>query len=220
LALATLIAALDHRGRSGEGQYIDFSQGEAALHFLTPILLDYEINGRLTVRAGNIDLNMSPHGVYPAARHDTWVAIACENDEQWQRLAAVICRDDLATLTTPQRLNRREELDAALSAWTAQRDQFDLQQELQSVAVPAHAVQNSPECHNDPQLLSLGHFVTTNHGELGPVELEGPRIYLSDTPAEIGPPPTLGQHVVPILETILGYDQDHITRILVSGALR
>ena len=67
-ALAALLAALDYRRRSGEGQYIDFSQGEAALHFLTPILLDWEINGRLAERAGNSDLNMSPHGVYPRGR--------------------------------------------------------------------------------------------------------------------------------------------------------
>jgi crotonobetainyl-CoA:carnitine CoA-transferase CaiB-like acyl-CoA transferase len=219
LALATLLAALDHRRRCGEGQYIDFSQGEAALHFLTPILLDYEINGRIPERTGNADLNMSPHGVYPSAGPDTWVAIACENDEQWQRLAAVIGRDDLATLTTSERLTRREELDAAVAGWTARRDQFDAQAELQSVAVAAHVVQNSPECRNDPQLLSLGHFVTTDHAELGQVELEGTRIYLSDTPAEIGPAPTLGQHMLPVLETILGYDQDRITGLLVSGAL-
>jgi benzylsuccinate CoA-transferase BbsF subunit len=219
LALATLLAALDHRRRSGQGQYIDFSQGEAALHFLTPILLDFEINGRLSERAGNADANMSPHGVYPAAGPDTWVAIACENDEQWQRLAAVIGRDDLATLTTSQRLARQDELDAVVAAWTTQRQQFDAQEELQSVAVPAHAVQNSPECRNDPQLSSLGHFVTTNHAELGPVELEGARIRLSDTPAEVGPAPTLGQHVLPVLETILGYDQDRIFRLLACGAL-
>ena len=104
-ALAALLAALDHRRRSGEGQYIDFSQGEAALHFLTPILLDWEINGRLAERAGNSDLNMSPHGVYAAAAPDTWVAIACETDQQWQTLAAVIGRADLAALTTSERLS-------------------------------------------------------------------------------------------------------------------
>jgi crotonobetainyl-CoA:carnitine CoA-transferase CaiB-like acyl-CoA transferase len=219
LALATLIAALDHRRRSGEGQYIDFAQGEAALHFLTPILLDCEINGRVRDRAGNTDVNMSPHGVYPAVEPDSWVAIACENDEQWQSLAAVIGRADLAALTTPERLNRRDELDEALTLWTGHRGHFEAQQELQSNAVPAHAVQNSPECRGDPQLVSLGHFVTTDHPGLGQVELEGTRINLADTPAEIGPAPTLGQHVLPILETILGYDQDRITELLVSGAL-
>ncbi|HLZ70383.1 MAG TPA: CoA transferase, partial [Dehalococcoidia bacterium] len=49
----SLLAALDHRRRTGEGQYIDLSQVEAALHFLTPALLDYTVNGRITRRAGN-----------------------------------------------------------------------------------------------------------------------------------------------------------------------
>jgi crotonobetainyl-CoA:carnitine CoA-transferase CaiB-like acyl-CoA transferase len=220
LALATLLAALDHRQRSREGLYIDFSQAEASLHFLTPILLDCEINGRLSERVGNTDLNMSPHGVYPAAGPDTWVAIACESDQQWQHLAALIGRDDLVALTTPERLAHRDELDAALRGWTGKRDHFDVQETLQAVGVPAHAVQNSPECRHDPQLQSLGHFVTTEHAELGPVELEGARIYLSDTPAETGPAPTLGQDVLPVLKTILGYDQDRITRLLVSDALQ
>jgi crotonobetainyl-CoA:carnitine CoA-transferase CaiB-like acyl-CoA transferase len=219
-AMAALLAALDHRLRSGEGQYIDFAQGEAALHFLTPILLDREINGRLAERAGNSDLNMSPHGVYPAVEDDAWVAIACENDQQWQALAIVIGQADLAGLTTPERLTRRKELDAAVASWTCRRGQSVVQEELQSVAVPAHVVQNSPECRNDPQLSSLGHFVTTDHAQLGEVELEGTRIYLSDTPARIGPAPTLGQHSLPVLEEILGYDEDRITGLLVSGALQ
>jgi crotonobetainyl-CoA:carnitine CoA-transferase CaiB-like acyl-CoA transferase len=147
------------------------------------------------------------------------VAVVCESDEQWQRLAALIGRDDLAALTTSQRLTRAEELDVAVAAWTCQRADFDAQATLQSVQIPAHAVQNSAECRDDPQLLSLGHFVTTDHALLGPVELEGTRIYLADTPAEVGPAPTLGQHALPVLETILGYDQDRITRLLVSGAL-
>ena len=46
LALATLLAALDHRRRTGEGQFIDVSQAEAALHFLTPALLDAQVNQR------------------------------------------------------------------------------------------------------------------------------------------------------------------------------
>ena len=148
------------------------------------------------------------------------MAIACESDQQWQTLADVIGRADLAALTRSERLSRREELDAAVTSWTGQRDQIAVQEELQSVAVPAHTVQNSPECRNDPQLLGLGHFVTTEHAELGQVELEGTRIYLSHTPAQVGPAPILGQHALPVLEEILGYDQDRITGLLVSGALQ
>ena len=60
-----MLAALEHRARSGEGQAIDLSQAEASIHFLAPALLDYQVNGRIAGRAGNRDPRMAPHGVYP-----------------------------------------------------------------------------------------------------------------------------------------------------------
>jgi crotonobetainyl-CoA:carnitine CoA-transferase CaiB-like acyl-CoA transferase len=219
IALATLLAAIDHRRRTGEGQYIDFSQAEGALHFLAPMLLDFEVNGRLPERIGNDDPGMAPHGVYAARGDDRWVAVACETDEQWRGLADVIGRADLASLPLAERLARRRELDAVVTAWTCQRDEQDVERELQAHRIPAHRVQNSPECHADPQLAALGHFVTTEHAQLGPVELEGPRVRLSATPGVVGPAPTLGQHVMTVLEDILGYDQERVTELLISGAL-
>ncbi len=60
-----LLAALDHRRRTGEGQYIDVAQLEAALQFLGPELLAYELDGRVATRAGNRHPDLVPHGVFP-----------------------------------------------------------------------------------------------------------------------------------------------------------
>jgi benzylsuccinate CoA-transferase BbsF subunit len=65
--VAAVLAALDHKRRTGEGVYIDQSQGEASLHFLAPAILDYTSNGRVGERAGNRDRELAPNGVYPAA---------------------------------------------------------------------------------------------------------------------------------------------------------
>jgi len=219
LALATLLAALDHRRRTGAGQHLDVSQAEAALHFLAPALLDTEVNGSHWGRRGNDDAAMAPHGVYRARGEDRWVAVACEDDGQWRQLAHVVGRDDLAGWTTAERLGRRRLLDEVVEAWTAERDAVAVQEELQALGVPAHAVQHSPECAVDPQLRHLGHFVTVEHPELGPVELEGPRYRLSATPGVVGPPPALGQHVLPVLTGILGYDADRVGELLAAGAL-
>ena len=219
LALATLLAALDHRRRTGAGQHLDVSQAEAALHFLAPALLDTEVNGSHWGRRGNVDAAMAPHGVYRARGEDRWVAVACEDDGQWRQLAHVVGRDDLAGWTTAERLGRRRLLDEVVEAWTAERDAVAVQEELQALGVPAHAVQHSPECAVDPQLRHLGHFVTVEHPELGPVELEGPRYRLSATPGVVGPPPALGQHVLPVLTGILGYDADRVGELLAAGAL-
>ena len=66
-ALCAVLAALDHRDRTGEGQYLDFAQAEACVHFLSPALLDHAVNGHEWTRNGNADPEMAPHGVYPAA---------------------------------------------------------------------------------------------------------------------------------------------------------
>jgi crotonobetainyl-CoA:carnitine CoA-transferase CaiB-like acyl-CoA transferase len=218
-ALATVLAAIDHRRRTGEGQYIDFSQAEAALHFLAPGLLDFELNGRSGTGAGNSDLNIAPHGVYPAAGADRWVAIASETDEQWGALASAIGREDLAWMSAQERLMRARELDELIAQWTRGLDDLDAQDRLQALGVPAHAVQNSPGCRADPQLQALGHFVATEHAEFGAVELEGSRLFLSETPARVGAAPTIGEHLFAILENILGYDQEKVTQLLTSGAL-
>src|SRR5204862_4853977 len=75
LVLAALLAAVDHQRRTGEGQHVDVAQAEAALHYLTPAVLDWTANGRVATRDGNRDPGMAPHAVYPAAGEDRWVAI-------------------------------------------------------------------------------------------------------------------------------------------------
>ncbi len=97
-ALCTVLAALDHRRRTGHGQYLDFAQAEATAHFLTPALLDEAVNHHGPVNQGNSDPNMAPHGVYPCAGDDRWVAIACRDDRDWEALANLLGRTDLAPL--------------------------------------------------------------------------------------------------------------------------
>src|SRR5207253_2711888 len=94
---AAIVAALDHRRRTGAGQFIDLSQAEASMHFLTPALLDYTVNGRVQSRHGNVSPEHAPHGVYPAKGEDRWVAIACGSEEQWRGLCRATGHEALAT---------------------------------------------------------------------------------------------------------------------------
>ena len=211
---ALLLAAVDHRRRTGEGQYIDFSQAEGALHALGPAILDYTINGRSWERAGAGDRNLHPHGVFASAGEERWIAIACENDEQRAALAEVVGElvGDASEVSDVS--------DAAIAAWTSTRDMDSAAQELQAAGVPAHPVQNSPECMLDPQLVHRGHFVALSHPELGTIVIEGPRARLSATPAYPSwAAPTIGQHTQQVLTDILGYDDDRFAELLIAGAL-
>ena len=222
LTLAVLLAALDHRDRTGEGQYIDFSQAEACVHLLAPAILDYSINGREFERIGNADAQIAPHAVFPAAGDDRWVAIATPSEEQWRALAAAIGRTDLSD-AYPDLASRQAHLDAidaAIGAWTSEREMFDVQDELQAAGVPAHAVQNSAEAVLDPQLQHRGHFVTLEHDTVGTTTVEGSRFRLSRTPAQIGrAAPSFGRDNFHVLTELLGYDAERVVELAAAAIL-
>jgi crotonobetainyl-CoA:carnitine CoA-transferase CaiB-like acyl-CoA transferase len=221
--VAAILGALEHRRRTGQGQYIDHSQAETALHFLGPALLDYSVNGRSQERAGNADPQFAPHGVYPAAGEDRWIAIVCRDDKDWASLRGAMGNsapaDDARFATAAQRLKRREEIDAIVAQWTRSLDAQQAQALLQARGVPAHEVQNSAELYRDPQMQHRGHFVPLEHPTLGTFTVEGPRAQLSRTPGEVRrPAPTLGQHNNYVLQTLLGYDEERISELAVAGA--
>ena len=119
---ATLIAALDHRRRTGEGQHIDVGQLEAALHFLAPELIARQATGERFERRGNRAADAAPQGVYPCAGEDEWCAIAVENDAQWRSLCRVLGDPDWARGSALDdvagRLAHHDAIDARLAEWT------------------------------------------------------------------------------------------------------
>jgi crotonobetainyl-CoA:carnitine CoA-transferase CaiB-like acyl-CoA transferase len=203
-SLAAVLAALDWRRRSGRGQHLDFSQAEAAIHFLAPAILDHTVNGTHPTRQGNRDVFLTPHGVYPCAGEDRWAAIVCETDEQRRALEG-----EIGGLT-----------DDDISTWTATRDIAEVEKTLQALGVPVHGVQNSAECWTDPQLQHRRHFLTVDHPVHGTCVVEGPRFELSRTPGVVRRTgPMLGEHNDVVLRQLLGYGDDRITQLAIAGAL-
>jgi crotonobetainyl-CoA:carnitine CoA-transferase CaiB-like acyl-CoA transferase len=202
--VAVLLAALDHRRRTGEGQYIDFAQAEAGIHALAPAILDYTINRRVWPRRGNDDRRFHPHGVFPAAGEDAWVALACTDDAQRSALAGLVGGTDAATI----------------SAWTSAHDADTAASTLQGAGVPAYAVQDSASLMCDPQYAHQQHFRQVSHPVHGSMTIEGTRFKMSRSlPLVDVCGPTLGQHTFDVLTGILGYDDDRFTELLISGAI-
>ena len=83
-----ILAALEHRRRTGRGQYIDMAQAEAGFHFIAPAFLDYTVNGKVPNAVGNWDALQSPHDFYAAKGDGRWVAIAVETEAQWRHSAS------------------------------------------------------------------------------------------------------------------------------------
>ncbi len=222
---ATLMAALDHRRRTGEGQYIDQAQMESALYFLAPELLDHQLSGRTPRRNGNEDPDASPHDAYPCAGTDEWCAIAIETDAQWRALRQALgdppwaAAAELATVAG--RRAQRDLIDRRLAEFTAQQEPRALMDRLQAAGVPAGMVQRSSDLIEDPQLRHRRFFRPLAHPEMGEVPYEGHQFIISgyDSGPRL-PAPCLGEHSIDVLQEILGYDDEDLARIAASGALR
>jgi len=218
-----LIAALDHRRRTGEGQFIDQAQMESALHFISPQLLDVQLSGASPRRNGNHDPLRAPHDAFPCAGVDQWCAIAVETDEQWQALRQAIGSPawamDAALDTAAGRLAAAEVIDRELSAFTCRHEPLELMLRLQAGGVPAGMVQRSSDHQQDPQLAHRSFFRRLEHPEMGEVPYEGHqfRILGYDNGPRF-PAPCLGEHTYEVLSDVLGLDDDEITRVLASGA--
>ncbi|HLZ69046.1 MAG TPA: CoA transferase [Dehalococcoidia bacterium] len=221
---ASILAALDHRRRTGEGQYIDLSQAEASMHFLAPALLDYTVNGRLRSRAGNASPEHAPHGVYPCRGKDRWVAIACGTDEQWQALCSASGHDrwtsDPRFASFALRQQHQGALDAVLAAWTVEHEVREVVLRLQAAGVPAHRVCDSGDALRDPQLRFRRHFVAVTDAELGTVPVESSRLRFSHSDAVVDRlGPRIGEHTDLVLREFLGLNDEAILHLALSGAL-
>jgi benzylsuccinate CoA-transferase BbsF subunit len=218
-----LLAALDHRRRTGEGQFIDQAQMESALHFLAPQLLDVQVSGTSARRDGNAHPSHAPHDVYPCAGVDEWCAIEVEDDDQWRALRRVLGDPPWATDarfdTAAGRLSNVDLIDRELAAFTAQYEPLDLMVRLQEARVPAGMVQRSSDHQLDPQLAHRAFFRRLEHPEMGEVPYEGHQFTIIgyDNGPRL-PAPCLGEHTYMVLSEILRLDDDQVTAVLSSGA--
>ena len=203
-ALAMAAGAL-YRRRTGRGAYFDLSQVEVAQYTLAPWLLDYANNRHIAARIGNRSPRAAPHGAFPCRGEDRWIAIAVWSDAEWQRLREITGLSVGEGATAAERLARADEIEAALAAWTRSRSREEIAERLQAAGIEAVPVADFCDLLVDPQLAARGHFVALEHPVLGESYYERNGFRLSDAPGGYDrPTPTIGQHNVEVLESLLG----------------
>ena len=211
-----ILAALDHRDRTGEAQVIDLSQTEAAMHFLTPAFLDWTVNGTIEGPAGNADPDCFPHAMYRTAGEDEWVAVVVRGERDWRALCGAIDRSDLVG-----RRDERDVVEAAIGAWMRERGAEQAEAELQAAGIAAHAALDMPGLFADPQLRHRGHFVEIAHSIFPSTTIESSRLSLSRSPARRPECAlSLGRDNHRVLSELLGYAGDRIARLDMLGVLR
>jgi benzylsuccinate CoA-transferase BbsF subunit len=225
-AAFAVLAALRHRRRTGQGQFIDFAQTEPMLSLLGPTFLDYTVNGRLQQRRGNDHPWAAPHGVYPCAGKDRWIAITVMDDAQWAALVEAMGRPAWAIeprwQTQPQRHRERAQLDLALADFTRDQDAQTLMRQLQDRGVPAGAVQDAHDVTRiDPQLAHRGHWVRLPHAEMGDSLYNNLPFRFTHTPVQPRrPAPLLGEHTREVLNDLLGLGDAEIDALEAEGVLK
>jgi len=222
--LIAVLAALDYRRRTGDGQHIDLSQYEAGIQFITPVVLDAQVNGRVHEPQGNRDPHAVPHGVYPCKSEEHWCAIAVFSDDEW----SAFCRaaekpewqSDARFQTLACRKAHEQELDRLVAEWTSQFEARTIMHRLQSAGVRAGLVQSVPELFSCPQLVHRNQWVKLSHPEFGTFEHEAPPFILSETPAQLRRSSALlGEHNDYVFEEIVGLTHEDVQKLKDEGVI-
>ncbi len=217
-----ILAALDHRDRTGYGMHIDFSQLEAALQSISPLLLDFSVNKREASRHGNRHPAAAPHGIYPCMGEDRWIAIAVFKEEEWEALCEVIGREGWTEReyfgTVEGRKIHEDELEENIALWTVNKDAYQLMADLQRAGVSAGVIQNSSDLYKDTQLKFRSHFIPLNHASMGSHYFQGSEFKLDQTPAVYcRSAPLLGEDTDMIAREILRLSDEKIKKYKDEG---
>jgi crotonobetainyl-CoA:carnitine CoA-transferase CaiB-like acyl-CoA transferase len=204
-----VLAALAHRDRTGEGQYIDMALLDVQVAVLGNQAMNYLASGKAPQRMGNAHPNIVPYQAF--ATLDGHIILAVGNDGQFSRFCTLAGRPELAEderfKTNSARVAHRAELVPQVAAMVASRTTADWIAVLEDKAVPCGPINTLDQVFADPQVLARGMKATLPHPLGGSVDLVGSPIKYSTLPAQATTaPPTLGQHTDSVLAEVLGMD--------------
>jgi crotonobetainyl-CoA:carnitine CoA-transferase CaiB-like acyl-CoA transferase len=202
-----VLAALAQREKTGRGAYVDTALVDSTVGVLANQALNYLVSGNVPQRIGNAHPNIVPYQVFPVA--DGHIIIATGNDAQFAKLCAVLgepkLAEDAAYRTNADRLGRRGELIAKLSALTKAFAGADLLGKLEAVGVPAGPINNLEQVFADPQVVHRGMRIhpATPAAKDGAIPGVRTPILIDGVPmAASRPAPRLGEHTDDILREI------------------
>ncbi|MDY6912656.1 MAG: CoA transferase [Chloroflexota bacterium] len=222
LGAALLLASLDRLRRTGKGEWLDLSQMEASLHFLSPYILDYVVNEREASRTGNRHAYAAPHGVYRCRGSDRWCAIAVFNNYEWQNICQVLgdtsWSKDKRFVTLLGRKKNEDELDRLIEAWTINLEAKEAMSRIQATGVAAGVVQNARNICEDPALRMRKHHYYLEHSEMGNYPHSGALFRLSKTPGKLEKAsPRLGEHTEFVCTKLLSMTDEEFVALLAAG---
>lgn len=212
-----ILAALNHRNNTGEGQVVDVSLIGGATSMLMTAIPEYLVNGRRMTRAGNRDRYAAPANTFKA-KDGVWLHMVAGNNAHFPRFARMIGKpellDDPRFSTLEQRMENVDAIEAIAAEWIGARSADEVLAALRVAELPSARIRTIEEVANDPYMREAGHIVDVVHPRAGVVPMQGPPVGLGTTPTAVRrPPPVLGEHVSEVLHDWLSLDDAEIDRL-------
>jgi crotonobetainyl-CoA:carnitine CoA-transferase CaiB-like acyl-CoA transferase len=201
-----LLAALEHRRRTGEGQLIEVAQIEVAAAVTAEPVIEYSMNGIVRPRNGNRQRGYC-QGVYPTGTDDAWVALSVRDDNDFAQLAEAIGRPDLPH-------DDHDAFDQVVATWTRAQSPANIVAALRERKIPVEQVITSEQMYDVPHLDAREYYQEFEHSVTGRHRYPGWPFRITPGPARhhrFGPP-TLGQHNNEILSG-LGLSDDELVTL-------
>ncbi|MDT5009544.1 MAG: hypothetical protein QOH57_1161 [Mycobacterium sp.] len=194
-----LLAALEHRKRTGEGQLVEIAQIEVTASVAAEPVIEYSMNGVVLARQGNRQKGYA-QGVYPTADDGAWVAISVRDDADWANLTAVMgradLRDDPRFATAQVREQAHDQFDDVVAGWTRTMPPAEIVKMLAAERIPAERVLTADRMYEVAQLDARAYYQELEHPITGVHHYPGWPFRITPGPLRHHryPAPTLGQH--------------------------
>ncbi|WP_088011988.1 CaiB/BaiF CoA transferase family protein [Gottfriedia acidiceleris] len=215
-----ILAALQHRNRTGEGQEVDISLFDSQLAALVNVASNYLCSGAIPERLGNYHPNIVPYQVFSAS--DGEMVIAVGNDQQFNRFALLIeepvLLDELYR-TNAGRLQYRKQIEGIISNKIKTKSKNEWKVLLDKNGIPNGPIYNVSEALQSEQAKSRDMVIEVNHPFINDLKLVGSPLKLSKTPIEVlRHPPLHGEHTEEVMSK-LGYSQLEIDEMRLNKTI-
>ncbi|HHT8833269.1 CoA-transferase [Burkholderia cenocepacia] len=217
-----VLAALAHRDRTGEGQYIDMALLDVQVALLANMNTNFLASGKPPVRWGNAHPNIVPYQTFQTS--DGWIIVAVGNDGQFRKFVEAGGRPELADderfATNPSRVRHRDTLVPILAEMVKARGKADWIGALEAAGVPCGPINDLDEVFDNEQVVARGMQVALPHPCGADVKLVRNPIRMSATPPDARTaPPLLGAQTEEVLRDMLGYDDERIAALKAKQAI-
>lgn len=221
-ALSAILAALVHRERTGEGQYIDCSLLESQVAALANQGASYLVAGEVPRRLGNSHPTVAPYRIYDVA--DGQVIIAVGNDGQFTRLCDALGQADMKAdpryTKIELRIENRILLDEALEKILKDRKREEIIEKLVQAGVPCGPINAIDDVFADPQIVHRELVSDPERGDGTRIAVAGYPVKMSATPATTRrAPPALGADTNVVLREELGLSDAELEDLKQAGVV-